>query len=73
MAPVSLREADSTVAFKSAVEISHTMRMTGTVRFDLSRARFLDALDPGIIGRWHRGQYSLYLVNHSSKQREWKA
>jgi hypothetical protein len=47
--------------------------MTGTVGSDLSRARFLDALDPGIIGRWHSGQYSLYLVNHSSKQREWKA
>jgi hypothetical protein len=66
-------EADSSAALRASADVSYTMNITGTVGSGLSRTRFLDALEPGIIGRWHSGQYSLYRVNHSSKQREWKA
>jgi hypothetical protein len=66
-------KADFSAAFRASADASHTMNITGTVGAGLSRARFLEALEPGIIGRWHSGQYSLYLVNHSSKHREWKA
>jgi len=52
---------------------SYTIKTTGMVGSIPSRTFLLAARDPGIIGRWHKGQYSLYLVNHSSRQCEWKA
>lgn len=50
----------------------YTTSMTGIV--DSTRSCVLASLrGPGMMAPWHSGQYSLYLVNHSSRQRVWKA
>lgn len=64
-------DADCDRSSSSLMFIHQTIKITGSGS-GLSRA-FLRALLPGIIGRWHNGQYSLYRVNHSSRQWEWKA
>jgi hypothetical protein len=48
------------------------MNVTG-IGSGLSIIFFLPARLPGMIVRWHRGQYSLNRENHSSKQCAWKA